>query len=83
MKRLEEKQKNSRRNAAVKPADEYTDEEKIRIFDEMHAEALRMLAVKENGDLQPCEDDTHYTWESVMSLLARDKTLFWSYWNSL
>ena len=85
-KKLEELQKQElldQRNSAVKLLEEYTIDEKVKAFDKLYKSALSELNEKENGDYCEDNDNAQYTWEDVMSLLAKDRTLFWKYFNSL
>ena len=82
LQKLEERERNSKRNDAIKEISEYTSEEKIQFFDKLYDSAYtELVSVEENH----CRDDDsdHYTWEEMIQILARDKNKFWKYWNSL
>lgn len=65
------------KSEAIKDLSEYTTDEKVAKFDSLYKSALSMLESKGS------EDDAHYTWEDVMSLLSKDHKKFWKYYNSL
>lgn len=78
---LEQEHKESR-SQTVKELSEFTNEEKIEIFDSLYACAKSNLdSAEENGS--ESDDDEHYTWEAVMEIMGRNKQLFWEYYNSL
>ena len=82
LKELEEKEKNSERNEALRKLSEVTDEEKITFFDRMYKSALSELKeVVKTGYHN--EDYPHYAWESYIQILARDTDKFWKYWNKI
>ncbi len=85
LEKLEKEEANKKRQLAVKDLSEYTSEEKIKAFDKLYASAAFNLHEREdNGRLGDKDDDEeHYSWESLMELLARNKTKFWDYYNSL
>jgi hypothetical protein len=79
LKQIKEDEKNSVRNAAVKSLSDYSTSEKTEIFDNLYALALDSLNSHMNGiDIK---DEEQYAWESVMEILAKDKGLFWKYYN--
>lgn len=80
---LEKLEKLELRKQVVKSLDEYTSEEKIEAFDKLYNSALSELKEKENGEYSDDNNSAQYTWEDVMSLLARNRTNFWKYFNSL
>ena len=85
LEKLEQQAKLDKRSSIIRKLEDVPAEEKIRFFDSMFSNALRILEEKENGTgrIEP-EDDAHYTWESVMEILsANGEVGFWSYWNSL
>ena len=79
---LEDLEKNTERNLAIKNLDEYTIEEKIEKFDAMYNSALEELTEKEKEGWNS-EDSSQYAWESYIELLARNSDKFWKYWNNL
>ena len=72
----------SQEKLTIRLLSEYTPEEKVEKFNELYifAESCLSDMIKSgNGD----DDDEHFAWEAVMGLLAKDRSKFWSYWNSL
>jgi hypothetical protein len=80
--KLINKLKRSSKKEVIKDLSEYTDEEKIKFFDDTYNSSLELLIQKENGEIGD-EIDTQYDWEANMLLLAKDQISFWKYWNSL
>lgn len=76
---LKLKNKNSARGRAIKELEEFTDEEKIKAFDSLYSHAALDLKEAVKG----VEVAEHWAWEAQMNLLARDRQLFWDYYNSL
>lgn len=82
LKLLEEQEKKSERNEALKKLSEFTVDEKVAFFDKMYNSALSELKdVIKRGYHD--EDCPHYAWESYIEILARDKKKFWEYWRKL
>jgi hypothetical protein len=70
------------RALAIKDLSEFTDEEKIKVFDKIYKSALSIVEDAEtNGYVN--DDNRHYIYEDVMSVIARDSRVFWKYFNSL
>lgn len=70
------------RALAIKDLSEFTDEEKIKVFDKIYKSALSIVEDAEtNGYVN--DDNPHYIYEDVMSVIARDSRVFWKYFNSL
>jgi len=69
-------------NEIIKQLSEYTDNEKIQIFDNFYDRAKAMLDEIKDGNIGD-EDDVHYIWEDVMNLLAKNRKRFWKYYRSL
>ena len=61
----------------MKELDEYTNEEKIKWFDETYNNALEQLVFIEKHRHEP-KDCQQFTWEAVMELLGTD---IWKRWN--
>jgi hypothetical protein len=77
-----EKEKHSARNLAIKDLSEFTDKEKIEVFDRLYYSAMCSIEELEKNGFQS-EDDEHYSWEELISIPARDREKFWKYYNSL
>lgn len=73
---LEREEINDEKNKVIKSLSEFTIDEKIQNFDALYTLAESIMEEKTN-------DDEHYAWEAVITLLARDKSLFWKYYNKL
>lgn len=80
---LERLEKINKREEIIKSLEDYTDMDKIEIFNNFYNSALSELKEKESGNYCDDNDSANYAWEDVMSLLAKDKKLFWKYFNSL
>jgi len=77
-------EKTEERKNAIKDLAEYTDAEKIEKFDALYKYAESMLSnIENNVDYCEDNDDSQYSWEAIMELLATDNKLFWKYYNSL
>lgn len=63
----------------LKEANEYNDQEKITIFNKLHAEAKSILISKSKNGYEP-KDCKHYAFESLMGLLGKN---VWGIWNGL
>jgi len=82
LEQLEKEEKSESKNMAIKKLAEFSDEEKIKFFDKMYNSAISEVnAVIECGYHD--EDCAQYGWESYIEILAKDKDLFWKYFNSL
>ena len=82
LKELEESTKNTERSLAIKDLSEFTSEEKIKIFDKLYGSALSIVEQSEkDGYLN--DDMPTYIYEEIMDVLARDRKIFWKYFNSL
>lgn len=79
---LEELEAKSLRDEAIKPLHEFTNEEKIAHFDGMYNFAKSCLEFKEEHGYSN-EDDEHYAWEEIMSLLVKNRDKFWKFYNSI
>ena len=77
-----EKEKHSARNLAIKDLSEFTDKEKIQVFDILYHSAMYSIEELEKNGFKS-EDDEHYSWEELISIPARDREKFWKYYNSL
>lgn len=80
LKVLEKQEKETKKDLAIKKLKEFTDQEKIKFFNNMYNTAKNELEDHEKGDND--EDNDHYAWEEYIVILARDKEPFWEYWNS-
>jgi len=63
--------------ARVKKLSEWTDAEKIKIFDKLYGFALDDLKYLEKNGYEPNDSD-HYTWEEVMKLLGDNVFDIWN-----
>lgn len=79
---LEKLEKVYDRNLIVKELSEFTDEEKIKIFDYLYKSSLEDLETLEREGYQD-EDSAQYVYEDFLEIVARDKKLYWKYRNSL
>lgn len=75
------KEKNLKRDEAIKDLSEFTDEEKIKAFDSIFNSALGYVQSAEQDYRR--DDDPNYGFEEFMEIIARDKDKFWKYYNSL
>lgn len=65
-----------------KLANEYSDKEKIQLFDALHDEALKLFNhVNKHGSFK--EDYKQYMWQAQMELLAKSKKEFWNVFNAI
>lgn len=60
-----------------KELDEYSDDEKIKHFDSLHAFAKSVIQSKVDGEWHEDNDDDHYAYEAIMEILARRPETFW------
>jgi hypothetical protein len=79
---LLKQEKLSKRSEAIKNLSEFTDEEKIKIFDKFYKSALSVVNEAEEKGYTD-EDTPGYMYEEFMCILARNDTQFWKYFNSL
>lgn len=82
LERLEKEEALSKRKEAVRDLSEFSDEEKITIFDRLYEESLEDLTDLEDKGYSD-EDSPHYAYESFLEIVARDKRKYWIYRNSL
>ena len=82
LEKLERQEKIDIKDGAIKKLSEYTDSEKIKFFDKLYKSAESELSSTEEKGYHD-EDSVHYAWEEYFSILAKDKKLFWDYFNSL
>jgi len=79
---LEEKMESKYlRDEAIKPLCEFSDSEKISLFDSLYRFSESCIEHSEQNFQN--EDDEHFAWEAVMELMARDKGKFWKYYSSI
>jgi hypothetical protein len=70
------------RNLAIKDLSEFTEDEKIKVFDKIYESALDLVnQVEVSGFIN--EDIRHYLYEDVITIIARDEKAFWLYFKSL
>ena len=82
LRKIKDANKTSIRSKAVKELSEFTDEEKIKGFEAIHAAGIAVLEEAEkNGYVR--EDESQWAFEFQMETIARDNELFWKYYNSL
>lgn len=82
LRELEELEAKSLRDEAIKHLHEFTIEEKVAHFDEMYNFAKSLLELTEENGYEN-EDDAHYAWEAVMSLLKKDEKKFREFYKSI
>ena len=75
------KEKNLKRDEAIRDLSEFSEEEKIKAFDAIFNRALSYIESAE-ADYRR-DDDAHYAFEEFMGIIARDRDKFWKYYNSL
>ena len=75
------KEKNLKRDQAIRDLSEFSDEEKIKAFDSIFNRALSYVESAE-ADYKR-DDDPNYAFEEFIGIIARDKDKFWKYYNSL
>ena len=82
LEKLEQLEKQSDKDLAIRKLEDISTEEKVAFFDSMFKSALSELTeLEENG--WTSEDNEIYGWESYIEILANDRDSFWNYWNSL
>jgi len=81
LKEIEELKKNNIKGKAVRTLNEVSVSEKVQFFDKMFENAMIDLNTVESG--KELDDEEHYVWEEFISILAKDKKLFWEYWRSI
>lgn len=82
LKKIKDANKTSIRSKAVKELSEFTDEEKIKGFEAIHAAGIAVLeGAEKNGYVK--ENEFQWAFEAQMETIARDNNLFWKYYNSL
>jgi len=82
LKQMKDANKTSARSKAVKELSEFTDEEKIKGFEAIHAAGMSVLKdAEEKG--YTSESESQWAFEGQMGAIARDNKLFWAYYNSL
>jgi len=64
-----------------KRLDEYTDEEKIKHFENIHSFATDIIQNKADGEWHEDNDNDNYAYETVMGILARNSKTFWDDYN--
>jgi hypothetical protein len=79
---LEERNRRSGRSLAIRELSEMTDSEKIGAYDALHTSALNYVERVETSGYSD-DDEHHYAWEEFLSIVARDKNVFWKYYNKL
>lgn len=62
-------------------AEEYTVEEKVAAFNQLHESALAHYNGIKTGDIHEDNDDDHYIFEAVMELLSRPEQKVWVAYN--
>lgn len=68
--------------SAIKKLEEFTTDEKIKKFDKLYNSSLSELEEFETKKYHD-EELKQYAWEASMEILARDKDIFWEYYNSI
>lgn len=66
----------------IRPLSDYSDKEKIMVFDSFYGQALEHLNETESSGYAD-EDTANYMFESVMELLSSSDSIIWEYYNSL
>ena len=79
---LEKKEKLVARGYAIKDLSEFSDDEKIKMFDKMYKSAESSLE-QSIKDGYHDEDNMHYGGEEYFEILARNKKDFWDFYNSI
>ena len=82
LEQLEQKEKLESRVNAIKDLEEFTIEEKVKIFDKMYKSALSSIE-ESIKDGYHHEDNMHYGGEEYFEILARNKKDFWDFYNSI
>ncbi len=82
LKSLENLEKISLRDIGVKKLSEFTDEEKIEIFNRLYKSSLDDLKSVRDNKYED-EDSEVYLAEEMREIVARDKKAYWKYRNSL
>lgn len=80
---LEKQEKTIIKSESIKELSEYTTEEKVKWFDETYEMAREEFSIVGTEDYCEDNDNDQYAWEHYMEILARDKRIFWKYYNSL
>lgn len=71
-----------KRKIAIRDLSDVSDAEKIKKFDDIFNFALSIIeSVEEKGYTN--EDDEHYAYEEIMSVIAKDRKAFWDYFNEI
>lgn len=82
LEKLELEQKHAIRKLAIKDLSEFTDKEKIKIFDKLYKSALGSINTSEQINYHD-DDNMHYGGQEYFEILARDRDEFWRYYNSI
>lgn len=80
--KLEAQEIKDSKKEAIKDLSEFSNDEKIKIFDALYNYSKDELEEVENTGYTD-EDSDHYAWETLITILARDNKKFWKYYNSL
>lgn len=79
---LEEKEKNSERNDAIRKLEDISVDDKVKFFDKLFNCAMSELDELEEKGYSD-EDNAAYAWETYIEILGTEHNKFWKYWNSL
>jgi biopolymer transport protein ExbB/TolQ len=79
---LESENLEKEKDLAILKLEDISTEDKVIFFDKMFKSALNELKELEEEGYHN-EDYPHYAWENFITILTKDKKLFWNYWNSL
>ena len=82
LERLKKEEQLSNRKEIVRELSEFSDEEKIAIFNKLYKEAIDDLIHLEDKGYSD-EDSAYYAYESLLEIVAKDKKEYWNYRNSL
>ena len=82
LEQLEQLEKKSDKDFAIRKLEDISTEEKLAFFDGMFNSAVSELEELEVRGYTN-EDNAQYAWEEYIVILAKDRKLFWNYWNSL
>ena len=61
-----------------RPLSDFSDEEKIKFFDQTYRGAVDDFEFMKENDGEPRKDTQHYAWEDTMSLLDNDGESVWT-----
>lgn len=67
---------------AIKDLSEFTVDEKVKLFDSLYNQSVSIVEQAEKEKYLD-EDASHWTFEAMMEIIARDKKEFWKYLNNI